>query len=134
MKLLLTFILLSLGYLVGKAPEPVKITEDFTYEISINSSGVDSAKFNLSITGFTLTETGARTPFQLEKKDLKTPYKLILKDGNYTAIVDSKSEDAVIISKVQGIKNGNRVGSASGNTKKTILDFGFGGNYSVTEK
>ncbi|MFD3002606.1 hypothetical protein ACFS7Z_19705 [Pontibacter toksunensis] len=134
MKLLFILILLPLGYLVSNSPEADKTSEEYIYELTVNSPGVDSVIFNLFITGYTLSETGARTPLELEKQDLKTPYKLILRNGNYTAIVDNMSKDAVIISRVQGIKNGERMGFGSGEAKRTIIDFGFGGNYLVRKK
>jgi hypothetical protein len=134
MKLVFFLVLLPLGYFVSNSPKAAQTSEEFIFELTVSSRGVDSAKFNLSVTGFSLTETGARTPFQFEKQDLKTPYKLILKDGNYKAIIDNVSKDAVIISKVQGIKNGERMGSGSGEARRTILHFGFGGNYLAKEE
>lgn len=134
MKLLFLLILLPLGYFISNSPEADQTSEEFIYELTVNSRNVDSVKFNLSVTGFTLTEAGTRTPFKLEKQNLKTPFKLILKNGSYKAIVENVAKDAAILSKVQGIKNGARMGYGSGEAMRTFLHFGFGGNYSVREE
>ncbi|WP_162053200.1 hypothetical protein [Pontibacter pamirensis] len=132
MKLLLGLLLLPLGFLVSVLPEPTRTSEDYTFEVTVESPTQKSALFNLSVTGVTLAQNGAHEPFKMEKKRLKTPYKLNLKDGKYT--VTTKTKKGVSITKVEGIQNGMSMGSASSDSDLTILNFGFGGIYSVREK
>lgn len=122
--------MLSVGDSEGRTPEAVNV-ENFSFEFTVNSPGENSAKFDLVITGFTLSEDGGKTPFKLEKQELETPYKLILRNGEYQAIIENKSQDLVVVSKVQGIENGKGMGFSSGQFNQTILDFGAGGKYAA---
>jgi len=132
MKLLFILILLPFTYLVSNTPALVKTTEDYNFKLTVNSTTANPAEFDLTITGFSLTENGSQKPFKLEKKNLKTPYKLDLTEGKYTAVIESKTKAGNILSKVQGIKGGNKMGSASGDAKKSTLNFGTGGTYSFS--
>lgn len=123
--------LLSFSYLLSQ-PSNDNI-EDFTFEFTVNSQTADSAKFDLVITGFILSEDGDQIPYKLEEEDLETPYKLILKNGKYTAEIRNKSTGIMILSKVQGIRNGERGGSGSSESNQPTLQFGIGGTMSVQD-
>ncbi|RDV16783.1 hypothetical protein DXT99_03105 [Pontibacter diazotrophicus] len=129
MKLLLALLLLPLGFLMSSLQEPTRAFEEYTFEVTVESTTQKPALFNLSVTGVILTQNGAHEPFNMEKKNLKAPYKLNLKNGKYT--VTTKAKKGKVISKVQGIKNGEQMGSANSDSKTTVLDFGFGGIYSA---
>lgn len=134
MKLLLALILLPLGYLVRTATAPDRTTEEYTYEVTVESSTPKSEQFNIIVTGVTLTDNGNQEPYKLERKKLKTPYQLHLKNGKYTVKVTSKANNGAIISKVQGMVQGEKMGSASGDSGSTILQFGFGGYFSARDE
>lgn len=133
MKLLLVLIFLPLAYFGGTAPAPDSTAEGYTFEVTVESPTQKSARFNISVTGVTLTAHGDQQPYKLEKKNVKTPYKLNLDDGKYTVIVTSKAKKGDIISKVQGMKEGIRMGSATGDSGFTTLHFGFGGFFSAKD-
>ena len=127
MKLLLVLMLLPLACFVSKVPAPVATSQDYEFELTVNATSEDAALFSLVVTGVTLTENGKQKPFRKQHDNLKAPFKLRLEDGEYTAIIEVRK--GTVLSKVQGIRNGERMGSAMDDSKKTILKFGFGGHY-----
>jgi hypothetical protein len=129
MKLLL--LLLPFAFLMNPVQEPVQTADTFGFELTVTAKNADAAPFNITISGVELAQNGDRTPFSLNQENAKTPYTLTLKDGQYTVTVETKAPEAGIESKVQGIRNGSKMGYASGNHKKTILEFGPGGTYSA---
>lgn len=133
MKLLL-LLLLPLGLLLNPVQAAAQATEDFSFELTVTAQQAYIAPFNLTITGYELSPNGEKNPFSLARENVKTPFQLILKNGQYTVTVESQAPDMSIVSKVQGIKNGEKQGHASGSFKKTILEFGVGGTYSAREE
>ncbi len=113
---------------------PLRLTDQtYTYELSIRSEGEKTELFDLLIEGQLINETGEMVPFRLEEKNLKTPYNLTLGTGQYVIRVHRQSEQGVVISKVQGVLDGRRKGSAQGSSRKQLLTAGPGGNYSGGE-
>lgn len=127
MKLLLVLMLLPFACFVSNVPAPVATSQDYKFELTVNATSEDAAVFTLLVTGVTLTENGEQKPYRKQYDSLKAPYKLHLEDGEYTAVIEAKKGS--VLSKVQGIRNGERMGSAMDDSKKTILKFGFGGHY-----
>ena len=131
MKFLPILFLLSFNSLV--TPLTNDDAEDFTFELTVNSEADAPAHFDLVITGYSLSEDGGQTSFELKENDLETPYKLILKNGEYTAEIRNKSKDVVIQSKVQGIRNREKGGFGSSDSNQPTLQFGVGGKISVKD-
>src|SRR5690606_6227530 len=131
MKFLPIFFLFSLSSLV--IPLAKDNVEDFTFELTVNSEAADPAQFEMVITGYSLSEDGSQIPYKLKENDLETPYKLILKNGEYTAEIRNKSKGVMIHSKVQGVRNGERGGYGSSDSNQSTLQFGVGGNMSVKD-
>ena len=124
MKLLL--ILIPFTCLVNKAPAPATACQDFHFELTVNSTSEDTARFDLLVTGVTLTQHGDPKPFRVQYRNLKTPYKLTLEEGKYTAVVETKY--GAVFSKVQGIRNGDKMGYTSGSQRITTMSFESLGN------
>lgn len=133
MKLLL-LLLLPFGLLLHPARVLAQTSGELTFELTVTAQQAYIAPFNLSIKGFELSENGDKNPFSLTKENLKTPYQIMLKNGQYTVTVETLAPDMSILSKVQGMKNGEKQGYASGSAKKTILAFGPDGTYSAREE
>ena len=131
MKFLPIFFLLSLNLAVIQISHDYD--EDFTFELTVTSETDASAQFDIVITGYSLSDDGSQTSFELKENGLETPYKLILKNGEYTAEIRNKSKDVVIQSKVQGIRNGERGGFGSSDSNQPTLHFGVGGKMSVKD-
>ena len=130
MKLLL--MLLPLALLMPRYQTPVKPDADYSYELTVDAKTADAAFFNLSITGHSLAPNGEKTPFRMERKNEKAPYRYHLQHGQYKIRVESLAGKGVLVSKVQGIKDGKKMGSASNDAKTTILEVGPGGGYAAS--
>lgn len=133
MKLPLILFLLSLSNLVSQTSGTI-FAEDYNFEITVKSQEENPAKFDIVITGYTLIDDGSQIPFKLEQQDVETPYTLILKNGKYRAIIENKSKEIVMVSKVQGIKDGERMSSGNSQHNHTILEFGIGGTFAVSDR
>jgi hypothetical protein len=123
--------LFPLAFLMSQVQKPFKTDAAFSYELTVNALRVDAAPFNLAITGYILAQNGERTPFRMNRKNLITPYQFNLKNGYYTITVESRAKKGDIVSKVQGLKDGEKMGSASNDDRKTILEVGPGGKYAA---
>lgn len=133
MKSLLILFLLSFGYLESVLPDVNATIDDYNFELTVDTQGEGPARFDFIITGFTLQENGSQKAFKLEQQDLQTPYKLTLKNGKYSARINNRSKDEVLLSKVQGIKNGERMSSGRSDSNHPTFDFGIGGKFKVAD-
>ncbi|WP_133242800.1 hypothetical protein [Pontibacter virosus] len=123
MKLILMLMLLSFTGLVGKVQPPIATTQDFHFELTVNSTSETTAHFNLLITGIARTKTGEEQPFRLQRDNLKTPFKLSLDKGKYTAVIEAT--EGTVFSKVQGFENGEKKGYTSGTQKIATMHFEY---------
>jgi hypothetical protein len=127
----LPLMLLPLILLFQQVPKSVKTAGAYSYDLTVNSQTADAAVFDLTITGYSLTQKGEKATFRMNKKNLKTPYQLSLKNGRYTIRVASQAKSGGVVSKVQGMQNGKDMGSASNDDRITILEVGPGGQYAA---
>ncbi|MEP6262838.1 MAG: hypothetical protein ABJ092_14775 [Gillisia sp.] len=133
MKPIIYLFLLSFCFMVNKIPGAEKNTKDYNFELTVITPGEETAKFDLVITGFSILKNGDQIPFKLEEQNLKTPYKLNLKNGKYKAKINNKSTGVVILSKVQGIRDGKRMSAGRSDSNHPTLNFGVGGKFSVSD-
>lgn len=131
-KSLLILFLLSFGYSESTLPDAIATIDVYSFELTVNTQGEDPASFDLIITGFTLQENGSQKAFELDQQNLQTPYKLNLKNGKYSATIYNRSKDEVILSKIQGIRNGERMSAGRSDSNHTNFDFGIGGKFKVS--
>ena len=93
--------------------------------MSVNSTTDETARFNLLITGITIDDNGVQKTFRIQRDDLETPYKLDLDKGKYKAVIEAKEGN--VLSRVQGFKNGEKKGFASGNQRVATMHFEYSG-------
>ena len=120
---ILMLILFSFAGLVGIVQPPIVTSQDFHFELTVNSTSETTARFNLLITGIEHTETGEQQPFRLQRDNLKTPFKLSLDKGKYTVVVEAT--EGTVFSKVQGFENGEKKGHTSGTQKIATMHFEY---------
>lgn len=122
MKLLFFLILLAIIFLAC-GPAETKKTDTYNFELTVTSMLNDPVEFDIAITGVLLTKNDEKKLFNLQKHNIRTPYKLNLEEGKYKVVLNSKGGNNSILSKVQGFKNGKKAGMASASDEKVILEF-----------
>ncbi|GAB3539300.1 hypothetical protein GCM10027443_35670 [Pontibacter brevis] len=55
-------------------PAPDSMKEGYSFEVTVESPTQEPVLFDLSVTGATLAANGNQEPFELKKKNLKTPF------------------------------------------------------------
>ncbi|PHN01436.1 hypothetical protein [Flavilitoribacter nigricans] len=120
------FSLLLIAGLFCLAGNPV--TDDYQYELTVETLGDLETTFDLIITGSLKADD---EPVKETFIKLKTPYQKILAPGTYTIKIDPKSRTRQVSGKIRGIQNGKYRGSASANSGKILLQAGPGGSYST---
>lgn len=121
MKLLLVLILTPFAFFGSKVSDTSVASQNFHFELTVNSASEDTARFDLLIIGVSLTELGEQKSFRKQHSNLKTPYKLILEEGKYTAVIETK--EGTVLSKSYGVEDGIKVVGTIGSQRIATLHF-----------
>ena len=113
--------------------EHINESDAITYEFTVKTPNAAVETFSLKIVGKTKAANGKTTSYRLNKKNLSTPYQLHLPSGKYEIITIRNSDNKGMVSKVQGLKNGEEWGSSESGDKKTILRVNGGYYYADGE-
>ncbi|MEO0338727.1 MAG: hypothetical protein AAF242_05890 [Bacteroidota bacterium] len=109
-------------------PKSTTATENqdvYTYRLTITSLSEQEEIFDLTIkSAATLDDE----PEVQEWKDLKTPYVEDLPTGVHTVIVTA-ADKGIVMSKLNGVVDGEEKGFVSSSKKKATLNAGPGGQY-----
>lgn len=106
-------------------------TSQYTYILTIESALDQEKNFNVTIHS---ELEGASEPEKTVLTDQRTPFEKKLGSGKHVISIHHKGDKGDIKSKVVGIKDGKKMGSAFSDGKSVQLTAGPSGRYTATDQ